>query len=129
MFNNLHSVNSTLMSIQKTMSPVQVAEKYMACFYGDAPLESMEALLADDLIFRGPLYEFSSAKDYLESLRADPPIGAKYQMIKVYEGDNSVCLIYLFSKQGIETLMAQTFEINDGKISKINLIFDTKAFK
>lgn len=110
------------------MSPVELAEKYMACFYGGVPLESMETLLADDLVFQGPLYEFSSAKDYLESLRADPPIGAKYQMLKVYEGENSVCFIYLFSKPGIETVMAQTFEINDGKISKINLIFDTKAF-
>jgi hypothetical protein len=100
----------------------------MACFYGDTPLESMEAILADDLIFRGPVYEFSSAKDYLESLRANPPIGAKYQIVKVYEDDNSVCFIYLFSKPGIETLMAQTFEVDNGKINKINLIFDTKAF-
>ena len=110
------------------MSPVELAEKYMASFYGDAPLESMGELLADDLIFWGPRYEFSSAKDYLESLKADPPVDAKYQMLEVYEGDNSVCFIYLFSKPGIKTLMAQTFEVNDGKINKINLIFDTKAF-
>ena len=110
------------------MSPVQVAEKYMACFYGDAPLESMEALLADDLIFRGPFYEFTSARDYLESLRTYPPNDAKYKLLNVYEKDNSVCFIYLFTKPDIETLMAQTFEVNDGKISKINLIFDTNAF-
>lgn len=110
------------------MTPTQLAEKYMQCFYGEAPLSSMEALLADDLIFQGPLYEFSSAKDYLESLTTDPPIDARYRMIKVFEKDNSVCFIYQFIKAGIETPMAQTFEVENGKISKINLIFDTKAF-
>lgn len=100
----------------------------MACFYGEAPLAEMESLLADDLVFQGPLYEFSSAKDYLESLKEDPPIGAEYKTIKVYEGDDSVCLIYQFSKQGIETLMAQTFEVDGGKIARINLIFDTSKF-
>lgn len=110
------------------MRPVELAEKYMACFFGDAPLEFMEALLADDLIFRGPFYEFTSARDYLESLKANPPNDAKYKLENFYENDNSVCFIYLFTKSGIETLMAQTFEVDDGKISKINLIFDTKAF-
>lgn len=101
----------------------------MACFFGDAPLASMQELLADDLVFQGPFYEFTSAKDYLESLRADPPIGAEYKLVNVYENDHSVCFIYLFLKPGVETLMAQTFEVEKGKICKINLIFDAQAFK
>ena len=110
------------------MTPLQLAENYMACFYGEAPMAELEPLLADVLIFQGPLYEFFSARDYLESLIEDPPTGAAYKMIKVYEGDDSVCLIYQFSKQGIETLMAQTFEVENGKITRIILIFDTNGF-
>ena len=111
------------------VSPIQLAEQYMRCFYGKAPLDDMEPLLANDLVFRGPLFQFSSAKDYLQALKADPPAAASYQMIKIFEIEDSVCLIYLFSKPGIETLMAQTFEIANGKIARIDLIFDTAAFR
>lgn len=100
----------------------------MACFYGDAPLKEMEAILADELVFQGPFCEFNSARDYLESLKADPPGDAKYEILQVYEAGDSICFIYRFIKQGISTLMAQTFEIRAGKIVKIILIFDTRAF-
>lgn len=100
----------------------------MACFYGDEPFASMADLLADDLIFEGPYFQYSNAKDYLESLKADPPTAVKYQLVKVYKDADSACLIYKFSKPGIETVMVQTFDVADGKICKINLIFDTKAF-
>lgn len=100
----------------------------MECFYGDAPLDSMRHLLADDLEFEGPFYKFNSAKDYLECLKVNPPSEAKYKMLQVYEGGDSVCLVYIFTKPGVETLMAQTFEVANGKIGRIRLIFDTKAF-
>jgi hypothetical protein len=110
------------------MGPLELALKYMACFYGEAPLESMETLLAKNLRFKGPLYEFDSAKEYLESLKADPPTNATYNILETFESANSTCLIYEFSKPGVETLMAQTFEVNAGKITNIKLIFDTNAF-
>jgi hypothetical protein len=53
--------------IQMTKT-VELAEKYMASFYGAAPLSSMASLLADDLYFRGPFGEFHSAQAYLDSL-------------------------------------------------------------
>lgn len=110
------------------MTPLELALKYMAAFFGEAPLTSMEALLADDLIFRGPFFEFESAKAYLASLKKDPPIDVKYRILDEYEKKDSACLIYQFSKPGVQTSMAQTFEVSDGKITKITLIFDTKAF-
>ena len=110
------------------MRPIELALKYMASFYGETPLASMIPLLADDLIFKGPFFEFDSAKDYLASLQADPPQEAKYQILDIYEKKNSVCLIYHFSKPGVETTMVQIFEIKKGKIARIKLIFDTAAF-
>jgi hypothetical protein len=110
------------------MTPYELALKYMAAFFGEAPLASMEALLADDFSFRGPYYEFKSSKAYLESLSKDPPIDVGYRILDVYEKENSVCLVYLFSKAGMQTPMAQTFELHDGKITKSELIFDCKDF-
>lgn len=101
---------------------------YMESFYGQAPLEKMEPLLAVNLIFDGPYQKSSTAKSYLDSLKADPPTNVHYKIEEIYESENSVCFIYEFSKPGVKTRMAQTFEIDDGKICKIKLIFDTNAF-
>ncbi len=88
----------------------------------------MSTLFADDLVFEGPFYKSSTAIEYIDRLREDPPTDVHYVMEKIYEDENSVCLIYLFSKPGVQTRMAQTFEMADGKICKIKLVFDTNAF-
>ena len=108
--------------------PLDLAESYMKSFFGQAPLEMMRTLFAVDLEFEGPLYKSSTAKEYMDKLREDPPTDAHYVMERAYEDENSACLIYRFSKPGVETRMVQTFEIADGKIRKIKLVFDTNAF-
>jgi len=108
--------------------PLDLVESYMKSFFGQAPLEMMDNLLAGDLNFDGPFHKSSTAKEYLDSLRENPPIDASYKMEETFECEKSVCLIYLFSKPGVITRMAQTFEIADGKICKIKLVFDTNAF-
>ncbi len=108
--------------------PMDLAKKYMDSFFGKKPLETMESLLADDLVFDGPFYSYCTSKEYLDSLRENPPIDVQYDLEEFYQNENSVCLIYLFSKPGVETRMAQTFEVADGKICKIKLVFDTNAF-
>jgi len=110
------------------MSPLELALAYMACFYGEVPLEKMRDLLADDLEFRGPLFEFDSAKAYFDSLMSDPPINVRYEVQEAYEKGNSVCLIYSFMKPNVETTMAQQFEFYEGRIKRIQLIFDSKVF-
>jgi len=110
------------------MRPLELALQYMAAFYGDAPLESMRALLADNLIFTGPFNMFNSAQSYMHSLTSDPPRNVRYQLLAHYENGNSACLIYRFIKPGVNTPMAQIFETDKDKIQKITLIFDTKAF-
>lgn len=108
--------------------PLALAESYMKSFFGQAPLEMMGSLLADDLIFEGPFHKSFTAKEYIDALMEDPPKDVHYILEKIYEDENSVCLIYVFSKQGVETRMVQTFEVVDEKICKINLVFDTNAF-
>ena len=110
------------------IKPAEVAHKYMESFFGQAPLESMETLLSENLIFEGPFHRFSSAKAYLEALKVDPPNNVSFEMEEVFEKEKSVCFVYQFSKPGVKTRMVETFEIYGGKICKIKLVFDTKAF-
>lgn len=51
-----------------------------------------------------------------------------YSLIEKYENENSACLIYNFTKTGIQTTLAQTLRIDGGKIKEIILIFDSKSF-
>lgn len=110
------------------MQALSLARLYLDAFFGHEPVDGLENLLADDLDFEGPLFRFSTAKAYLDSLRESPPKDASYQIVSEYEDSDSACLIYRFTKPGIDTLMAQYFQVKDGKISKIRLIFDATAF-
>jgi len=108
--------------------PIELAQKYIDTFCGLQPLESMEAIFAENLIFEGPFQRTTTANAYLESLRKNPPTGVSIDMEEIFEKENSVCFIYQFSKPGVKTRMVQSFEVNDEKISKIILVFDAKAF-
>lgn len=109
-------------------TPLKLAESYMKAFFGPAPLEELEILLADELVFEGPFHQSRSAKEYLQALRDSPLDDAHYIIEKAYEDENSACLIYVFSKPGVKTRMVQTFEVADNRICKINLVFDARAF-
>ena len=111
------------------MKPLRLALKYMDTFYHEEDPELLRDLLAPDLLFEGPLYQFSSAEDYIESLKQDPPSGMDYRILKSYTDIDSVCLIYEFTKHGVVTVMAQTFDITGENISRIRLIFDTAALE
>jgi len=58
----------------------------------------------------------------------DPPIGCEHNIIEKFEKQNSVNLIYEFRKNEIITLMSQVFGIENNKIFKIILIFDSNKF-
>ena len=111
------------------MKPRELALRYMASFFGETPLTDMRSLLAEDFTFRGPFYEFDSAQAYIEALVSDPPRDARYQLLEIYENEHSVCLIYQFTKPGVQTTMVQIFETRGEKITRIRLIFNPIAFK
>ncbi|MBL6646704.1 MAG: hypothetical protein ISP68_01935 [Flavobacteriaceae bacterium] len=52
----------------------------------------------------------------------------EYTPIYQFEDDTSAALVYRFSKPGVNTIMAQTFEIHMAQIKRILLVFDTKNF-
>jgi len=110
------------------MKPLELALKYLEIFFSGKNLDDLKYMFADNLIFNGPLYKFSSADDYINLLKKDPPKGMKYKIIKSFEDKNSACVIYQFTKENVSTPMAQLFETENGKLSKILLIFNGNDF-
>ena len=110
------------------MTPLDIALRYMKVFFSGGGIEALRPLLADDFRFEGPFYTYDSADAYIDALKADPPEGFAYTLIDAFEGASSACLIFEFSKPGSRIPMAQLFEIENGSISKVLLLFDTDAF-
>ena len=110
------------------MKALELAQRYMKIvFEGSDPAE-LASLFCEDLVFRGPLFSFDTAGDYIESLKSAPPEGFSYEIIRSFESESAACVVYQFSKPGISTPMAQLFETRDGRISRIVLIFDSGVF-
>lgn len=110
------------------MKPLELALKYMDIVFDRKNPDELGHLFADEFTFSGPFYEFHTAEDYIKSLKTDPPVGFQCKILRTFEGKSSACLVYQFSKPGVSLPMAQLFETNSGKISRIMLIFDTAAF-
>ncbi|NNE09158.1 MAG: nuclear transport factor 2 family protein, partial [Gemmatimonadetes bacterium] len=56
------------------MSSLALARTFLDAFSA-ADLPKLRALLADDLVFRGPFARFDSADEYAAAIAADPPAG------------------------------------------------------
>jgi len=110
------------------MKPLELAKRYMEIFFSGVNFDELGKLFAKDFTFVGPFYRFESAEAYINSLKSDPPKDLKYKIMKTFEEETSVCLVYQFSKPGVTTYMTQIFEVDGGKIKKIVLTFDAGAF-
>jgi len=85
--------------------------------------------LTEDLKFTGPFYKFNTAEDYIESLKENMPVDAtSYEILQEYENENTCCLVYQSRTQGVDEIMAQLFEVNENKITRIRLIVDASRF-
>jgi len=108
--------------------PLDLARRYLDAFCA-GNLSELEPLLALTLSFAGPLHTFDSADAYLKALAADPPAGCGYDLLASFENESAACLVYRFTKPGASTTMAQLFEVADGRIRKMVLVFDTAALR
>lgn len=110
------------------MKPLKLAYQHMDIVFNSQDWRKLAEICAADLRFEGPLVQFTSLNDYLRSMISDPPENFEYRIIKTYEDEDSACLIYDFKKGPVSTTMSQLFVVRNGKISRIKLIFDSKAF-
>ena len=111
------------------MRPIELGQKCIDYIFNKRDYKALEKLLAKDLHFRGPLYNFDTAKDYIKALKADPPTDFTYNMIGAYEDYSSSCLVYEYSKAGKTVTVSQIFEIENDKIQSILIIYDSKILR
>lgn len=111
------------------MSPLDLAQQYMDIVYDTGKWEDLRKIFHPDLQFDGPFYSFSTADTYIQIMEENPPVGFQYELIRAYEDDSSACLVHRFFKPGVSTIMAQIFEVEGKKIKRIQLIFDSGAFR
>jgi len=91
-------------------------------------IDGLEALLAPNLRFAGTFNTYSSALEYLDSLRGDPPDKCGYKVVSVTENEDSVAVFYEYQKLEGAVQIAQLFRIKDRKIDDMLLVFDGRDF-
>ena len=84
-------------------------------------------LLADEFHLKGPLFDFTSKQDYLDSFARDGLERASYQVLIIAEGTDAVSIFYEYQKVAGTITIAQRFGFNDGLIADILLVFDPRA--
>tara|TARA_Y100001972_G_C7431222_1_gene222011 strand:+ start:69 stop:428 length:360 start_codon:yes stop_codon:yes gene_type:complete len=109
-------------------SPRQLAQEYMRIFFESHDFDRLLEICAPDLQFDGPFFEGNTAREYVDSLRHGPPVDCGYDLLFEFYDATHAHLVYDFIKGQIRTPMSQTFEVDDGLIQKIKLIFDTEPF-
>jgi len=91
-------------------------------------VNSLAPLLAEDLQFKGPFYQFNSRDAYLESLKKDPPGKCDFRVLSVTESKDNVSIYYEYEKMDGPITIAQLFRFKKRKIHEILLVFDGRGF-
>lgn len=115
-------------SIDMESIALQLAHNYLEIVFNSGKMEDLSMIIHNDLQFDGPLFTFSNRQSYIDSMVKQPPQGFKYEIMNEYGDENSAFILYQFSKPGISTPMAQHFQLEDKKIKRITLLFDSTKF-
>jgi hypothetical protein len=109
------------------MTNREIALEYLKRFCaGD--IKGMEPLLAPGLKFVGTLHSFGSSREYLDSLKENPPEECGYRVLSVTEDEDAVALFYEYQKPDRVMRLAQLFKLRGGKIQEVLLVFDGRGF-
>jgi len=90
-------------------------------------VRDLTALLTEDFRFEGPFFSAGTRDEYVAALEADPPEAARFDLLRVFEAGDDVCLLYRYHKGGESALMAQWTRFLGKEISGITLIFDPRG--
>jgi YHS domain-containing protein/ketosteroid isomerase-like protein len=106
-----------------------IVRAYLDAFYhGD--VHAARRYLADDLSFAGPNATFHSADDYL---RVTAHVAAGVRAVELQhlfvDGPDVAAFYDLLVEQAVERMpVAERFQVRDGRIAHIQMIFDTAPF-
>lgn len=82
--------------------------------------------LNDKIKIHGPAGEqFTNPIDFINMLEK---FKGKYDIEKVFTDENDVCVLYNLKTSSITAYMSSWYKIEDGKITFVKTIFDSKLF-
>lgn len=95
--------------------------------------ERLDALVADNITFEGPLMRLSGASQYLQTVGPFLKFHRGMRMLRQFEDGEHVCSIYGMTlgtpASGVMTLeLADWIRIENGKVAEQKLYYDPREF-
>jgi ketosteroid isomerase-like protein len=95
--------------------------------------EGLEALVARDVVFEGPLMRLAGAEEYVSTVRPFLKFHKGVRMLKQFEDGGHVCSIYemtLGTPAGgaLTLVLADWIRIADGRVAEQKLYYDPREF-
>ncbi len=106
-----------------------VVERWLAA-WNRKDLAAMRLLLADDLQFEGSMDRFTSADEYHALMSELTKAVTEVKPLKVWADGGDVAAFYdlSMSKPAGTYPIAEWFEVEGGKISRVHSVFDARPF-
>ena len=107
----------------------EIVEQYKQAF-GRGDVATARSLLADDLHFQGPIEEFHTADEYVQSLAKLAPIVSGTDVKKILvDGDDVVTIYDLHTETPAgSSPVAEWATVRNGKIAELRAYFDARPF-
>lgn len=96
---------------------------------GGKDADTLEKLLADDVMFIGPFTKTTGAADYMNALQRMAPIWDRSDVREAFTSGSKACVAYDFitkAQTALTCVEVLTFE--EERITHIELFFDPAAF-
>ncbi|MFH1277968.1 MAG: nuclear transport factor 2 family protein [Candidatus Eisenbacteria bacterium] len=105
------------------MTRSETAVRFLEAFCRN-DLDLLASLLTEDFRLQGPFGFFPSRSAYLASLEEDPPEESGFEVLRMVDGGEEVCLFYEYTKPRGTALVAQLFLFREEKIAETLLVLD-----
>jgi ketosteroid isomerase-like protein len=108
----------------------RVVDSYYAA-WGGGDFDGVGAILTDDFRFHGPMGDADSREAFVDQIRQNAPMFGDVRFEderRVIDGRRAVSL-YTFVAGPARVPMAEAFEVDGDRISRIDLYFDPSPFR
>ncbi len=86
--------------------------------------EKASTCLNEDMVFDGVMGKRNSAESYISDMKK---MKFKYDIQKVFENENDVCVLYNIDMSGQATIFTcGWYQVASGKIKKLTVVFDPR---
>jgi ketosteroid isomerase-like protein len=97
---------------------------------GTGDFATARSFMQDSMTFIGPLESFSSADDYLASLKRLATIIQRIDLKHVFVDGDDVCVLYdmVTNTPAGTAFIAEWYQVRDGTIASLRALFDPRPF-